>query len=173
MKYGQGQDQVRAGNRGGTDASNQSYAMFSNFSPVQNQNMAEVQKSQDLRVRKKTGGSNEGQTGGHIENNTVNSPLINGRSSRSAQSAQIASTGKRYNGSSSSGADRYQERDSSRGLNKPNTFGQQYIQMQQTQAPARTNVRSRVQGAEKVEKAIGQVRHLLTHYLMFIEFFKL
>jgi syntaxin 5 len=152
VKYGQGQDQVRVGVKGGMDNTSQSYAMFSSPS-IGNQNMASVQKSQELR-RRAPGPAvgSEAHTG------------ISPSSSDNGTNYQHRDHRDTYNGSSSSGrgGGRSAHLDSSRGLNKPHN-GQQYMQMQLQEPPKQdTSSRMRVQGAEKVEKAIHQMGHLFT-----------
>jgi hypothetical protein len=152
VKYGQGLDQVRAGTgRGGLDLSSSSYAMFSN-----NVQSVEVQKSQELRRRPGTGveenGPNPGPNGGQISN-------LNSRSPSKGDTARL------YNGASSSSSNGY----GNRGGGGGNTGGQ-YMQMQLQQRPER-NQTARLQGTEKVEKALSQVKlkDLLSRMLVLVE----
>lgn len=140
VKYGQGLDQVRAGaGRGGMDLSNSSYAMFSHSGS----SMAEVQKSQELRRRPGTG----------IEENVPNpGPPGVQNSNPNAKSPSKGDTTRLYNSTSSSSSNGYGSRERGGG-----GTGGQYMQMQLQQRPER-NQSARLQGTEKVEKALTQVR---------------
>lgn len=108
------------------------------------QSMAEVQKSQELRRRPGTGieenAPNPGPNGGQISNPNARSPskgettrLYNGASSSSSSSSGYGNRGGGGGGT-----------------------GGQYMQMQLQQRPER-NQTARLQGTEKVEKALSQV----------------
>jgi hypothetical protein len=105
------------------------------------QSMAEVQKSQELRRRPGTGfeenGPNPGPNGGQTSNPNSRSP-------------SKGDTTRLYNGASSSSSNGYGNRGGGGG-------GGQYMQMQLQQRPER-NQSARLQGTEKVEKALSQVR---------------
>lgn len=179
VKYGQGQDQIRAGAGAGRVDTNNSYAMFSNNNLP---NVAEVQKSQELR--KRPGGPPSG--GGHgtciggesISSNGVNymntaqgEGIMNSSSNYNNQNNQMMNNNYNpdsglYNGTSSSSRSRINKKyDDNIDYNQK---GGNYMQMQlQQQAPVnKIDFRMRVQGAEKVEKAIHQV-------LLFIFIFKI
>jgi hypothetical protein len=119
------------------------------------QSMAEVQKSQELRRRPGTGieenAPNPGPNGGQISNPNARSP-------------SKGETTRLYNGaSSSSSSSGYGNRGGGGG-----GTGGQYMQMQLQQRPER-NQTARLQGTEKVEKALSQVILKLNYMFVFLD----
>lgn len=140
--------------------SNTSYAMFS--SPLIN--MAEVQKTQELRRRPGTVPTDDsGGTAGSLAQTVVQTINLKSPSKKTDSG--------RYNGSSSSGYGERNDRgkiyggSQGQGQGGGGGSGGQYMQMQlqQQQRPTR-DMSARVQGAEKVEKAISQVRDLIMFF---------
>ena len=166
VKYGQGSDLVRAGTSGsgsaggggGGDKAAINYAMFS--SPIGQQSLADVHRSQELRRRPGTGVEDSQSDNGisnpnHHQINGNMSMIMNMKASmRDENGKPYSSKNNNNNSSSSSGggggggtSDRY-----GRGYGMQNQ-----LQLQQQQQRPNRDMKARLQGAEKVEKAITQV----------------
>ena len=137
------------------------------FSPSMNghQNILEIQKSQELRRRPGTGTEDSSSSSMSSMSPQNNSNLTSRPPIKAGDSYRV------YSGSSGNGYGDKKDRGAYDGSNHTNAAGMgsgsgsgsgsQYMQMQlqQQQRPDRDHL-SRVQGAEKVEKAISQVRNI-------------
>ena len=138
-----------------------SYAMFS--SPIihqnNNRNMAEVQKSQELRRRLGPGSlpseSNEESVVG-AGNSNLRTSLNNGNSRgqyAGASSSSSSSSNNNYNIQKG----KVNGRSMGSGTGSGSGSGNYYQQMQIQKSADKIDSTTRMQGAEKVEKAISQV----------------
>ena len=135
-----------------------SYAMFS--SPIihqnNNRNMAEVQKSQELRRRLGPGSlpsesNEEGVVG--AGNSNLRTSLNNGNSGGQYAGASSSSSNNNYNIQKG----KVNGRSMGSGTGSGSGSGNYYQQMQIQKSADKIDSTTRMQGAEKVEKAISQV----------------
>lgn len=153
---------MRAGvGAGGVEKATNNYAMFS--SPIGQQNLADVQRSQELRRRPGMGAEDSSASACITQSNNGMANMnnhINGNMSMNMnmKASMRDSNGKPYSINNSSSS-------SSSGGGTSDSYGRGYgmqNQLQQQQRPNR-DMKARLQGAEKVEKAISQVFMHLAH----------
>ena len=174
VKYGQGSDLVRAGTvgsgsagGGGGEKAANNYAMFS--SPIGQQSLADVHRSQELRRRPGTGMEDSQSDNGMTNMSNPNHHHINGNMSMNMnmKASMRDENGKPYSSKNSNNNNNSSSSSSGGGSGTSDRYGRGYgkqsqLQLQQQQRPNR-DMKARLQGAEKVEKAITQVFTMYAH----------